>query len=230
MSQLVNYQCEDGISTITMNDGKVNAISLSMQDALNQALDQAELDKSIVILQGNEKIFSAGFDLKVFQTGGKEVEDMLLGGAKLSHRLLSFPNPVIAACSGHAMAMGFFLLLSCDYRVGPTTAAKICANEVEIGLTLPYFAIAVCQQKISPPYLSRAMHLAESFSGEEAVKAGFLDACAEPKNIYAKALEKAQQFKQLNRNSYLTTKLRAAAEYIEGLKTAIETDAKLWRS
>src|SRR5205085_5773606 len=113
----VTYEFDGTIATIKLDDGKVNALSPAMQAEINGALDQAEADKAVVILTGNEKAFSAGFDLAIITTPGPEALSMLRGGFELSCRLLSFPTPVVIAASGHAIAMGFFLLQSGDYRI-----------------------------------------------------------------------------------------------------------------
>lgn len=228
MSQSVNYQFDDGISTITMDDGKVNAMSVKMQQAIHAALDSAEKDGGVVVLCGNQKLFSAGFDLKLFQSGGDDLRAMLVGGAELSRRLLSFPTPVVAACTGHAMAMGFFLLLSCDYRVGTDAEAKLTANEVAIGLTLPYFAIEVCKQKLAPTYLARVMHLAEPFYGDAAVSANILDSAVKPEAVISTAHARAQQLTQLNLSAYKATKLRAIGQRLAELDRAIEKDKDIW--
>ena len=90
-----------------MDDGKVNVLGPAMQQEINDALDRAEAEKAgAVVIAGNERVFSGGFDLKVFRSGDVQASiDMLKGGFSLSHRLLSFPKPVVAACTGHAIAM-----------------------------------------------------------------------------------------------------------------------------
>ncbi|WP_244245058.1 enoyl-CoA hydratase-related protein, partial [Pseudomonas aeruginosa] len=65
MSELISYQFEDGIATLTLNNGKVNAISPAVIDTFNQALDQALQDKAVVIVTGQPGILSGGYDLKV---------------------------------------------------------------------------------------------------------------------------------------------------------------------
>ena len=136
-SQIVDYQLQGNIATITMNDGSKNLMSPKMLGALNKALDQAEKDGAVVIITGYEDIFSAGFDLKVLKSGGGPAMNMLNEGFALTTRLLSFRTPVINACNGHAIAMGSFLLLSGDYNIGASGPFKIMANEVAIGLTMP---------------------------------------------------------------------------------------------
>ena len=118
MSELISYQFEDGIATLTLNNGKVNAISPAVIDAFNQALDQALQDKAVVIVTGQPGILSGGYDLKVMTSGPENAVNLVAAGSTLARRLLSHPYPVIVACPGHAVAKGAFLLLSADYRIG----------------------------------------------------------------------------------------------------------------
>ena len=150
MGTLVSYQLEDSIATIAMDDGKVNALSLQMLTELNAALDRASADRAVVVLTGRDGIFSAGFDLTVLRAGGSDASAMLRAGFALAKRMLSFPTPVLIACTGHAVAMGVFLLLSGDYRVGAGGPYKITANEVAIGLTMPRAAVEICRQRLTP--------------------------------------------------------------------------------
>src|SRR5260370_9376874 len=91
-----------------------------MQSPINEAVDRAEKDSAkAVVIAGNQRVFSGGFDLAVFQSGdAKAALGMLGGGFELSVRCLTFPVPVIMAATGPAIAMGSVLLLSGDPRVG----------------------------------------------------------------------------------------------------------------
>ena len=175
MGELVSYNGADGVGTITMDDGKVNALSLHMLAELNGALDRAEADAVPVVVQGRVGTFSAGFDLRVLRGGGSDAYDMLRGGFALSVRLLTFPAPVVIACTGHAIAMASFLLLSGDYRLGTSGAFRIGANEVAIGLTMPLAAVEICRARLSPSHFNRSVINAEMYDPAGAVEAGFLD-------------------------------------------------------
>lgn len=118
MTDLVNYQLEDGVATITISNGKANALSHDVFEALNHALDRAEEDKAVVILTGQPGILSGGYDLKEMQKGSKEASALVTVGSRFTRRLAAFPLPIIGACSGHAIAKGAFILLSVDYRIG----------------------------------------------------------------------------------------------------------------
>src|SRR5262249_47242411 len=71
--------------------------------------------------------------------------------------------------------MGAFLLLATDYRVGPAGEYRIGANEVVIGITMPFFGIEICRQRLAPAHFHRAVINAEIYRPEDAVAAGFLD-------------------------------------------------------
>ncbi len=115
---LIQYQLDQGIATLTLNNGKVNAISPAVIDALNAALDQAEQDRAVVILTGQPGILSAGYDLKVMTSSAENAVALVSAGSTLARRMLSHPYPIIVACPGHAVAKGAFLLLAADYRIG----------------------------------------------------------------------------------------------------------------
>jgi enoyl-CoA hydratase len=224
VTTVVGYELQGSVATLTMDDGKVNALSLPMLGALGETLDRAETDRAIVVLTGRPGIFSAGFDLKALRAGGADAVQMLKAGFELAERLLSFPTPVVVACPGHAIAMGSFLVLSADYRIGVSGDFRITANEVAIGLTMPRAAIEICRQRLAPAQFNRAVVLAEVFSPEEAVRAGYLDQVVEPAQLSAAAAAAAQQLATLDLDAHLSTKQRVRSAFLRELRVAIEED------
>jgi enoyl-CoA hydratase len=224
MAPLVTYERDGAIAIIAMDDGKVNALSLSMLDQLNSAFDLAVADGAVVIFTGRAGIFSAGFDLSVLRGGGPDVIPMLQAGFALAERVLSFPTPVVIACPGHAIAMGVFLLLCGDYRMGVSGPYKFTANEVAIGLTMPRAAVEICRQRLAPAYFNRAVILAEPFSPQDAVTAGFLDQVVEQSDLQNVARQTAAQLETLDKSAHMATKLRARGAALHALRRAIEAD------
>jgi enoyl-CoA hydratase len=225
MTELASYELEGSIATITMDDGKVNAFSIPMLKALHTALDRAERDGAIVVLTGRENYFSAGFDLKVF-AGGEvdQVIEMLTLGATFAERILSFPTPVIAACSGHAVAAGSFVLLAADLRIGTEGPFQIGLNEVKIGLTVPWFAIELARQRLTPAHFDRAVVGATMHSPSEAVTAGFLDRVVSASELRAASIVGAEALAELNPAAHAATKLRVRGSALKAIRTAIETE------
>jgi enoyl-CoA hydratase len=220
----VTYRLDGPVATITMDDGKVNVLSLAMQQELNTALHRAAADEAVVVLTGRPGRFSAGFDLGVLTAGGPDARAMLRGGYELAARLFSFPSPVVIACTGHALAMGSFLLLAADYRIGAAGTYKIGANEVAIGLTMPATAIELCRQRLTPPYLHRAVNNAEIFTPETAIAAGWLDRVVPAEELATAAAAKATELAGLNRPAHTATKLRLRAAALTSINAAIEAD------
>jgi enoyl-CoA hydratase len=225
MASLVDVHHEDSIATITMDDGKVNVLSLAMLEALNTALDTAEADHETVVLAGREGRFCAGFDLAALRAGGPDAVAMLRGGFELSERLLSFPTPVVIVCTGHAVAMGVFLLLSGDYRVGGAGPYKVIANEVAIGLTMPDAAIEICRQRLTPAAFNRAVILAETFTIDDAaIAAGFLDRVVPETELHEAARTTATTLAALDRSAHAATKVRTRTQALQALRAAIDAD------
>jgi len=221
---MISYRVDDEIATITIDDGKVNVLSLPLLTELNAALDRAEQDQAVVILAGRQGVFSAGFDLPVLRAGGPDALAMLRAGFETAARLLAFPRPVVIACTGHAVAMGVFLLLSGDFRVGATGPFKITANEVAIGVTMPRAAVEICRQRLTPAHFNRAVIIAETFSPADAVAAGFLDRTAEASEVHEVARGVAAQLAALDRDAHAATKRRARGRALDAIRAAIDMD------
>jgi enoyl-CoA hydratase/carnithine racemase len=224
MGTLVSYLLDDSVATITMDDGKVNVLSPQMLAEIGSALDQAEADGAVVVLAGRPGAFSAGFDLSVLRAGGGCADGMVRAGFELAERLLSFPAPVLVACTGHAVAMGAFLLLSGDYRLGASGPYKITANEVAIGLSMPQVAVEICRQRLTPAHFARAVSLAEVFQPDDAVAAGFLDRAVPADELREAAARKAAELAALDPVAHAATKQRARRPVLTAIRAAIEAD------
>ena len=224
MSELVSYHLEDGIATLTLSNGKVNAISPDVITAFNAALDQAVTDRAVVIITGTPGILSGGYDLKVMTAGPKEAVALVTAGSTLARRLLSHPFPVIVACPGHAVAKGAFLLLSADYRIGVDGPFSIGLNEVQIGMTMHHAGIELARDRLSNAALHRSVINGEMFNPQSAVDAGFLDKVVSPDELTGAALEVARQLKKINMTAHKNTKLKVRKALLETLDNAIIQD------
>jgi len=224
-NELVSYELADGVATMVLDNGKANAISYELIKQINQCLDRAEADQAPVVMTSKGKIFSAGYDLQVMNQGMQAAMGLVNLGSELSRRLLSFPHPVVAACNGHAMAKGAFLLLSADMRIGIKGPYKIGLNEVAIGLALHHAGIAIAEYRLSPNYFQRSVLCAEIFNPEDARQAGFLDIVVEESQLLSSAHSIALQLKGLNTAAFKDTKLKVRACFLARLDKAIGKDS-----
>lgn len=223
-SEFVHYSLQNNIATIQIDDDKRNALSPQVIREISQAFDQAKRDQAIVILTGREDVFSAGFDLKVMQRGGSEVLGMLRAGYSLPPKVLAHPYPVIAACSGHALAMGVFLMLSADYIIGSRGDFKVSANEVAIGMKMPRVAAAILQNRLNPAAYQRAVTLAEFFNVDAALEAGFFDELVDPAELMQRAELLANDLKQLDNKAHADSKRQIRRALIRKLRLSNPLD------
>ena len=226
MNEFVTYQSEENYALITIKNGKANAISHEVIEGLNAGLDKAATENKVVVLTGQNGIFSGGFDLKVMTKSPEAAKELVTKGSKLSLRMLSFPQPIIIACSGHAIAKGAFLLLSADYRIGVEGDFKIGLNEVMIGMTMHNAGIAIAKSRLSEVYVNRSVNNSEIYNPKDAVKAGFLDLIVPVDHLLPTAQKVASMFAKLNKKAHAATKLKVRKEHLEDLENAIELDLK----
>ena len=213
---------ENGIAIVTMDDGKANAISLTMLDAVNACLDEAE-SADVLVLTGRPDRFSASFDLKFM--GGAEPEDvrrLVTGGGKLAMRLFTWKQPVVIASTGHAIAMGSFLLLGGDTRISARGAYKVGANETAIGMTLPGFAVELPRARLNPMYLTESLIQGRLYTPDEAVPVGWLDRVVEPDELMDAAMAEAERLKPLSGGAYYRNKLLARQPAIDAVMPTLE--------
>jgi enoyl-CoA hydratase len=228
MAGLATYELDDGIATITLDDGKLNVFSIEMLREAHAAFDEAERDGAVVILTGREGCFSAGFDLSVFASGEADrALEMLRLGATLAERVLGFPRPVVVACTGHAVAAGTFVPLAADVRIGVDGPFKLGLNEVRIGLTVPWFVIELARQRLTPAQFDRAVVGAASYSPQEAAAAGFLDRVLPASELRSASVESARELAGLDAKAHAATKLRARAGALQAIRAAIESELTL---
>ena len=222
---MVSYELEDGIATITIDDGKVNVLSPDTQRAIHDALDRAEQDQAVVLLTGRPGVFSAGFDLSILRLGREAAAGMVQGGFRLAARLLAHPAPVVVASSGHAIAMGAFLMACGDYRIGTAGPYKVVANELAIGLSFPHTPAAILRSRLTPAAVHRAILMAEEFDPARAVEAGWLDRVVAAEELPTVALEAARTFKRFDRSAFVTSKTRLIQSTVDAVRIALELDA-----
>ncbi|HEY8156141.1 MAG TPA: crotonase/enoyl-CoA hydratase family protein [Myxococcota bacterium] len=214
---------EDGIAWITLDDGKVNALSRERIGEIGTALDAAERAAAVTVLRGREGIFSAGFDLATFQRGAEASREMVHAGAQLILRLLRFPLPVLTVCTGHAYPMGAFLMLSADARLGLAGPWRIGMNEVAIQLTVPRFAVELARHRLTPPGFAR-IATAAMFSPEEAMRLGYLDRVLGADELAGAAREEASRLRKLHMPSFAATKARSNEPALRAVRAAVEED------
>jgi enoyl-CoA hydratase len=209
-----------------MDDGKANALSAEMLAEIGAALAQAEKEASGVVLAGRPGRFSGGFDLKVMMSSADAARELVRRGAELLMRVYGSPLPIVAACTGHAIAAGALLLLAADVRVGAAGEYRIGLNEVAIGLPLPVLGMELARDRLSTADLQRATLRAHIYAPDEAARAGFLDEVASSERVVARAKEEADRLGALPRRAFHETKMRLRQKTIHHILSTLDEDMR----
>jgi enoyl-CoA hydratase len=221
---VTRYELEGTTALIVMDDGKANALSDVMIAELGDALARAEKEASAVVLAGRPDRFCAGFDLKVMMSSPDAARALLRSGADLLMKLYGSRLPIVAACTGHALAGGALVLLTADVRVGAAGAFRIGLNEVSIGMPVPVLAMELARDRLAPTELGRATLRAQIYGPDDAARVGYLDEVAPAGDVLARAKEEAAKLGALAGSAFHATKKRLRGRTIERIVSTLDED------
>jgi len=226
MSDLVHYERDGKVVTLTLDDGKANALSPDMIAAIDAALERAEAepDARALVLAGRPGRFCAGFDLRVLTRGREHAEPLVRAGAAMFMRVYGFPRPVVAACTGHALAGGALLLLCSDARVGAAGEFKLGLNEVAIGIELPVLVRQLADDRLASARRVEATLLAQVYDPAGAREVGYLDETVPADEVLARAQARARELSTLAPGAFRRSKAIMRRASIEHIQAALDED------
>ena len=223
-SSIVQYAQEGSVAVITMDDGKANALSPTMLEAIGSAFDKAEKDAKAVVLAGRPGRFCAGFDLKIMVTGPDAAMSMIMQGGELFLRLYEFPKPIVMAVTGHALAGGVLLAATGDIRIGVLGEFKLGLNEVQNNMPVPVLAHELARDRLTAKELLPAVAHAKIYNPESAVEAGWLDRAVEGENLASEAMATATKLSALPSFAYATSKKSLRTQTIEYVRSTMDAN------
>lgn len=217
----ISLTVKDGVALLQLDDGKVNALSAALLQAFEEKFEEAEQLAKAVVIAGRAKVFSAGFDLNAFKSKDREAAQALARRAlTLLDRLLGSPLPVVAASTGHSLALGAYLLLACDLRIGARGSFKYGFTETASGVDIPPSGVAMALARLNPKYLNAALVQSRIFDPDAALEAGFLDEIVEEPALIDRAMTSAGALAGLPQKAYAANK----AALFQATRAAVRAD------
>lgn len=226
MTDLATYTLDNKVAVIQMDDGKANALSRPMIDAITASLARAEKEASAAVLVGRPDRFCAGFDLRVMMSSPDAAKDLLKAGSEMLMKLYGATIPLVIACTGHALAGGALVVLTGDYRFGAAGQFRIGLNEVSIGLPVPVLAMELARDRLSKRALVHATLLAKIYEPETALAAGYLDEVVPADQLLERAKAEAARLGGLPRSAFTATKTRLRGKTIELINSTLDADMR----
>lgn len=222
MTDLLSYDLTDDVATIHLDDGKANAFSNLMFDAVNDAMDKADAEAKIIVIRGRDGIFSAGYNLKELMLGGDTAVQLVKRGSDFAVRMMETRKPIIVAGDGHIIALGAFLFLAADYRISRKGPFQVGLPETANGLPMHNFGRELAMPRLSQRHFSRAFINGEMFTPEAAVEVGYVDEAVD--DVDAAIATSIAFFKSISLNAFAINKPRGHQSLMPGLKQAIQDD------
>ena len=224
----VTTERRDGVMIVHLDDAKANALSFDVIAAVGAAFDDAEADESVgaLVIHGRPGRFSGGFDLGVmFGDDMSAIIELVADGGALVHRLYGSSIPVVAACTGHALAAGALVLLGCDVRVGADIDAKVGLNEVAIKMVLPDWAFTIAEDRLSKRHVQRALANARITTPRDAVDVGYIDEVVAADDVLERAVDLAAELAStLDPSAYQRTIRKMRGPVLDLMERQIATD------
>ena len=195
------------VYTLTMNAGE-NRWNTAFVRAFGKVLDEVETSEgpaTLVTTSASEKFFSNGLDLDWVSAPDEHPEggDRAVFGAEfmtLMGRIITFPIPTVCAVNGHAFGAGFMLALCHDVRLMRSDRGYLCANEMQLGMTIPQPELALFRHKLAANVFFETVQLARRWTGPAALDAGIVAEVADAENLPAAAIRRATELAPLGAN------------------------------
>lgn len=202
---------DDGVLTVTLDDGKRNAFTLEAFDGLVAVLDD-EPDARAIVVTGREDILTAGLDVKWMAVNGRAgVERLLTALGTCLMRWWTEPRPTVCAAGGHAIAAGTMLAMACDHAVA-ADRGWWGLTETQIDFEMPRYGIALARANVRADRLEDLLLPGARVDATAAVEAGFADELAPADVALDRARARARELAALPARAYGRTKLRLRRE------------------
>lgn len=224
----------EGIAVIRLEHGKVNALDLALlREVRDTFAGLRGAAPAGVVLTGTGRNFSAGLDLtRLAQGDTGYLRDLLPLLHEMILEIFTFPRPVVAAVNGHAIAGGFVLACTCDYRVVAEEGARLGVTELPVGVPFPAAPLEMVRTVLGTGPAREIVYGGRLFEGREAARIGFADELAPPPKVVERAVEVAATWGAMAPAAFALTKEQLHAPTVARLRAEGPTIdagiAKVW--
>lgn len=196
---------DKGITTIMLNRGPVNSLSLEVLSELNDWLmwlSYTDETKGLVLSSKLSMVFSAGLDINELHKPKEDRFKQFWSCFQETWTVLnSYPKPIVAAINGNSPAGGCILAISCDLRVmarspagQPTKPYRIGLNESKIGMIAPPWVMNTFSYVLGSRKAERLLQLGETPTADEALAIGLVDIVVEEGQVLEVATKELEKF------------------------------------
>jgi 3,2-trans-enoyl-CoA isomerase len=217
----VKISKDAGLATLVLGRNKVNALTGVVVEQIRNALAALENDPDIraIILTGEGKFFSFGFDIPEFLSYSRdEFSDYLTQFTNLYTCMFLYPKPIVAALNGHTIAGGCMLALACDQRVMVSGKAKISLNEIAFGSSVFAGSTEMLRFCVGSHHATKVLYSGTMYSAEEAKSIGLVDTVTSEEDLLKEAAKIALELGEKSAPAFAHIKSLLRAPIAEEMK------------
>jgi enoyl-CoA hydratase len=218
-----------GIEILRMTHGKANALDLELCQALTRQLGEcARSDARALVIVGEGKMFSAGLDLvRLLDGGAPYVRTLVPVFNGTFETLFAFPKPVVAAVNGHAIAGGCIMACAADYRMMAREPGRIGIPELLVGVPFPVVPLEIMRFSTPPQYLQSLAYRGTTFSADEALERGIVDAVTAPDRLLDDAIAMAESMAAIPSLAFTLTKRLMREPALQRIRASAAIEAEI---
>lgn len=190
---MIKERIEDNILIAVLTDGKTNSIDFETLKQIDACVEKVNTDDNIkgLILTGEGKFFSSGFNLPMF-LGFKNVDEAVDFFNQEEEFLVNYfmcKKPVVCAMNGHSAAAGMIFAMASDYRiVANHPKIKLGMSEIKIGLPLTLAQSQIMRFGLDTDKKFRnIMYFGEMYGPEKSKELGLVDEVVESDDLLDRA-------------------------------------------
>lgn len=230
--ETLTFEVADGVARLGLNrPAAANAFNPALcRDLFDAAIacDERE-DIRAVLLTGEGSMFSAGGDLKFFESRGDQLGASLKEITGLLHaaigRMAHMDAPVVGAINGMAAGAGFSLAAACDIAIAGSSTR----------FTLAYTAAGLSPDGSSTWFLPRLIGLRRArelmltnrmLSADEAQQMGIVDRVVADEDLLDDAMAQAKAFAAGPTKAFGATKRLLQDTWTSGLETQMDRETR----
>ncbi len=227
---MIKEKVEDSILVATLTDGKTNAIDFETLQQINSCVEKVNNEDGLkgLVLTGEGKFFSSGFDLPTF-LGFKDIDEAIhffIEEEKILVNYFMCKKPVVCAMNGHSAAAGLIYAMASDYRlVSDHPKVKLGMSEIKIGLPLTIAQSQVMRFGLDTDKNFRnIMYFGEMFPPEKAKKLGIVDEILPVENLVSRAKEIVSSWIDTPNRPFIQMKYLLKKEFAVKIQKSLEEE------
>jgi enoyl-CoA hydratase len=222
VAQPVTLEIDDGLGTMRIAREHGNAINRELSEGLVAAVREAESNAELrgLLFAASGKLFSPGLDLReLIELDRRGMRAFLESFNSAFLELYRFSKPMVAAIQGHAIAGGFLLTLTADWRI-LRQGAQVGLAEIKVGVPFPFGIAMILRDSIPRACLTEVALLGRNYLDREALESGLVHELLETERFEENCGRRLAEMSAKDSMAFATSKRYLRSRTLERVQTA----------